>query len=194
MPMENDLNNISNSTININISSEAKEKLEENLEQNLEQNSMVQTLFKNLNKTNAIPQMLITSAFTNRLWYINEIKIQAEKKYHHVYHIALPVDEVNDKEYFEEIAEVFNIREYKASRIRRELIRLVENSQGEVFVLITDFENDKHLDDFAKLMRSVLDKVSKKLRVITIGGEKLANLKTNMGINSYFNYFEKHNV
>ena len=190
MPMENALNNISNSNIVINISSDAKEKVEENLEQN----SMVQTLFKNLNKTNAIPQMLITSASTNRLWYINEIKIQAEKKYHHVYHIALPVDEVNDKEYFEEIAEVFNIREYKASRIRRELIRLVENSHDEVFVLITDFENDKHLDNFAKLMRSVLDKVSKKLRVITIGGEKLANLKTNMGINSYFNYFEQHNV
>jgi len=156
--------------------------------------NIVETLFKNLTKSNAIPQMVITSPTTNRLWYINEIKTKANRYYHQIYHIALPIYDMSDEDYFEEIADVFDIRENRANRIRRELIRLIERSRDEVFVLITDFENDIHLDDFAKLMRSVLDRVGHKLRVITIGGEKLANLKTNMGINSYFNYFEQHFV
>ncbi|SFV66577.1 hypothetical protein MNB_SV-12-1713 [hydrothermal vent metagenome] len=155
---------------------------------------IIEILFKNLSKINAIPQMAITSATTNRLWYINEIKAKAKSHYRDVYHIALPIDDVSDEEYFEEIADVFGIREQRANRIRRELVRLIERSRDEVFVLITDFENDKHLDDFAKLMRAVLDRVGDRLRVITIGGEKLANLKTNMGIHSYFNYFEQHFV
>jgi type II secretory pathway predicted ATPase ExeA len=101
---------------------------------------------------------------------------------------------VSDEEYFEEIADVFGIRETKVNRIRRELVRMVQRSQDEVFVLITDFENDRHLDEFAKLMRAVLDRVGERLRVVTIGGEKLANLKTNMGIHSYFNYFHRHTI
>lgn len=155
----------------------------------------VQTFLKNLSKANAVPQMVITSATTNRLKYINEIKAKACKQYgRHIYHIALPTEDMTDEEYFEEIAYVFKIDENKVNRIRRELIRLIENSEDKVFILITDFENDKHLDNFARLMRAVLDKTSDKLRVITIGGEKLKNLKTNMGINSYFNYFEQHFV
>jgi len=160
----------------------------------IEPKSTIQIIFKNLSKSNAIPQMLITSASTNRLFYINEIKTQARKQYRDIYHIALPIDDVSDEEYFEEIADVFGIRETKANRIRRELVRMVNRSRDEVFILITDFENDRHLDDFAKLMRAILDKVGDRLRVITIGGEKLANLKTNMGIHSYFNYFERHGV
>ena len=58
---------------------------------------VVETLFKNLSKTNAIPQMVITSATTNRLWYINEIKAKAIKQYHKIYHIALPTDDVSDE-------------------------------------------------------------------------------------------------
>ena len=155
---------------------------------------IVQTIFQNLSKSNAIPQMVITSATTNRLRYINEIKAQAKKQYRNIYHVALPIDDVSDEEYFEEIADVFGIRETRVNRIRRELVRMVHRSQDEVFVLITDFENDSHLDEFAKLMRAVLDRVGERLRVVTIGGEKLANLKTNMGIHSYFNYFEKSKV
>ena len=154
---------------------------------------IVDTLFKNLNKINAIPQMVITSATTNRLKYINAIKTKAKKSYKDIYHIALPIEDLGIGEYFEEIAEVFRMRETTPNRLRRELVRLVD-SKDEVFILITDFENDKYLDDFAKLMRSILDRVGDKLRVITIGGEKLANLKTNKGINSYFNYFEQIKV
>ncbi len=156
--------------------------------------NVVDTLFKNLNKINAIPQMVITSAKTNRLKYIHAIKTEAKERYKDTYHVALPTEDLKIDEYFEDIAEVFGIRETKPHKIRRGLIRVVENSRDEVFILITDFENDKHLDAFAKFMRSVLDKVGDKLRVITIGGEKLANLKTNKGINSYFNYFEQIKV
>ncbi len=159
----------------------------------IESIDIVHTLFKNLNKVNAIPQMIITSATTNRLKYINTIKTKAKKSYKDTYHIALPIEDLKIDEYFEEIADVFRIRETIPNRIRRELIRLID-SKDEVFILITDFENDKHLDAFAKFMRSILDKVGDKLRVVTIGGEKLANLKTNKGINSYFNYFEQMRV
>jgi len=169
-------------------------KIIKNTIKKVESGDIVKNIFKNLSKTNAIPQMIITSVSTNRLWYINEIKAQAYKQYRDIYHIALPIDDVSDEEYFEEIADVFGIREYKANRIRRELVRMVERSREEIFILITDFENDRHLDDFAKLMRAVLDRVGDRLRVITIGGERLANLKTNMGIHSYFNYFERHSV
>jgi len=156
---------------------------------------VVDTLFKNLNKVNAIPQMVITSATINRLEHINAIKIKAKECYKDIYHVALPTEDLKKDEYFKEIAsEFFGIQKIEPNRLRRELIRLVDDSKDEVFILVTDFENDKYLDDFAKLMRSVLDRVGDKLRVITIGGEKLANLKTNKGINSYFNYFEQMRV
>jgi uncharacterized protein with von Willebrand factor type A (vWA) domain len=44
---------------------------------------------------------------------------------------------------------------------------------------VTDFENDLHLDDFAKLIRAILDQANGRLKLITMGGEKLANLQTN---------------
>jgi hypothetical protein len=183
-----------NGIVNQNITIINQQESDNKNQEKLSSDITVDRLFKNLSKTNAIPQMLITSALINRLWYINEIKAQAKKQYRNIYHIALPIDDVSDEEYFEEIADVFGIRETKVNRIRRELVRMVQRSQDEVFVLITDFENDRHLDEFAKLMRAVLDRVGERLRVVTIGGEKLANLKTNMGIHSYFNYFQRHSI
>lgn len=184
------IQDVVNPTIIINAPS-AKALQGESVE---EDNRLIQTLFGNLTKANAVPQMVITSASTNRLWYTNEIKLKAKKYYSNIYHIALPIYDMSKADYFREMADVFRIEESDPARIQKRLVRLIKESDDKVFVLITDFENDKYLNDFAKLMRSVLDRMGNKLRMITIGGEKLADLKTNMGIHSYFNYFEKHSA
>ncbi len=54
----------------------------------IESTDIVDRLFTNLNKVNAIPQMVITSATTNRLKYINAIKAKECSK--DTYHVALP--------------------------------------------------------------------------------------------------------
>jgi hypothetical protein len=153
---------------------------------------IVETLFQNLSKPNPVPQMVIIKSGINRYRYISQIQNEAEKYYRSdIYHLALPIFDMPQDEYFKEIAELFGSRSKQPYKLRKDIIKFVENSRNEVFLLITDFENDTHLDDFAKLMRSILDVVGRKLHVITIGGEKLENLKTNMGINSYFNYFNR---
>jgi len=152
---------------------------------------IVEKLFQNLSKPNAVPQMVITKDGVNRYQYLCRIQDKAEEYYRVIYHIALPQSNLTEDEYFQEIGECFKIKSKKQNRIKRDIIDLVKISDKTIFVLITNFENDKHLDDFAKFMRSILDVVGRKLRVITIGGEKLESLKTNMGINSYFNYFNR---
>jgi hypothetical protein len=154
--------------------------------------SIVKQLFTNLAQPN--PQMVITQNGTNRLRYINTIKDMAERYYEECYHIALPLSDMTQEEYYREIASEFELESFDHNSLKRDLIKLIGKSKREIFILITDFENDMHLDDFAKLMRAVLDKEGRKLRVITIGGEKLGALKTNRGINSYFNYFYRINV
>lgn len=155
------------------------------------QEKILETIFMELSKPNAVPQMLITAHGINRLQYINDIKHSAKGYYNDIYHLALPIDDMSHEEYFEEIAEVFRCRVSKPHHIKKDIIHLVNSSREDTFVLVTDFENDLHLDDFAKFMRAILDQVNGRLKLITIGGEKLANLKTNMGINSYFNYFNQ---
>ncbi len=155
--------------------------------------SIIETLFESLSKPNAVPQMVITQNGVNRLSCINSIKAKATEHYdpRDIYYLALPYEKMSKAEYFQEIAYRFKSRETKTNRIRRDIIKLIKESRENVFLLITNFENDNHLDVFAQFMRSILDEVGTKLKVITIGGEKLANLRTNMGINSYFDYFEK---
>lgn len=151
----------------------------------------IETYFMELSKPNANPKMLITQSGINRLPYIMAIKEMARGFYHDTYHLALPTDDISLEEYFEEIAYAFGTRERTQNKIKREIVSLAKSSRDPIFLLITDFENDLHLDAFAKFMRSILDQVDGKIKLITIGGERLANLQTNMGIHSYFNYFNK---
>ncbi len=153
--------------------------------------AIVQGIFDNLSKPNSVPQMVITHHGVNRLSYINQIKILSHEYYHphHRYHLALPTHDLPLEGYFAEIGAVFGVRDVELPALQKAIIALVEQSQEKIFLLITDFENDTHLLDFAALMRKILDQVGTKLRVVTIGGEKLSSLKTHAGINSYFNYF-----
>jgi hypothetical protein len=152
---------------------------------------IVQQLFTNLSKPNPVPQMVIIHHGVNRLSYINQIKNTAREYYRpqNFYHLALPVYDMPLEAYFQEIATLFGSHETERYKLQREIIREIEGNKEKIFLLITDFENDTHLLDFAHFMRSILDVVGGKLCVVTIGGEKLASLKTHAGIHSYFNYF-----
>lgn|GEM_PF-1271671 len=155
------------------------------------QENIIEELFIKLSQPNAVPRMLITENGINRLPYIQAIRDHAREYYHQIHHLALPTNDISLEEYFEEIAYTFRSSQTKENKIKRDIINLAHTSRDNIFILITDFENDLHLNDFAKFMRSILDQVDGKIKLITIGGEKLAELKTNMGDNSYFNYFEK---
>ncbi len=134
--------------------------------------------------------MLIAQSGINCLSCINAIKHKAHEYYALIYRLGLPTDDMTKEEYFDETAQLFRSRATNSHRIKKDIIDLINSSREDTFLLVTDFENDLPLDDFAKLMRAILDQANGRLKLITMGGEKLANLKTNKGINSYFNYFE----
>lgn len=134
--------------------------------------------------------MLIAQSGINCLSCINAIKHKAHEYYALIYRLGLPTDDMTKEEYFDETAQLFRSRATNSHRIKKDIIDLINSSREDTFLLVTDFENDLHLDDFAKLMRAILDQANGRIKLITMGGEKLANLQTNKGINSYFNYFE----
>ena len=75
------------------------------------QENLIENLFMELSKPNAVPQMVVTQMGINRLPYIHNIKHKADEYYRDIYHLALPIDDMSIEEYFEEIALVFGSRQ-----------------------------------------------------------------------------------